>query len=661
MKTRPSSTRPLRSEITRAVATFRSDPGLLGLKLRPRWQQRRQEAAPVAGAPPRPKIAAIDQDLPAVVGQLRERGVTTGVVYGDAEFRDGLAGATPEVTWDWVSHRDSDVLAGAALPATKDIAGFDALVVGGADVKTAYLNALRWVEHADKVTPVFWVGQGFEYCGSTIPIPAEVEAADIYLFHHFADFFPIKDPLLVRVTSADARSHHERFLLMRPQETVHFTLDDLLPDREGTAVIEVRTSHPALTGNRHPRWRVWADLFWKDSLTSLHGAHDYGPDHVCESRIPLSELRSASLVLTLPNYDHKLSDSDSEVHWARGTSKGTFPRDGLRTIEQVNVAREPQGEAHPGFWGYRYQGHGTSYWFAFDEGSGQDRPSIRGNHEVTVAQVEHRPPLSSERREFLESMEQRGFLFWPHGLPLLDDSSDIEFGFSFEAANPQLSDFILVFYDGDGAVIGRRAIALPKSGYHYADELLAGFTTPEGRRAALVLVSPDWKAMNIDPQRINACGNLVVRNKRTGDRDVTEFQSCWRNLNATIDGFPHWLHPSKGVLGRTNIVGQVRTARGLRTGILAVNGSGNLSHSTSATVKVRLHAPNGAARTAEADMTAFTGRVLWADELFDGLEQFLGGGGYGTVLVTSADADVNCQILTCSTAGSVSLQHMWGY
>ncbi len=76
-----------------------------------------------------------------------------------------------------MSHRDSDILAGAALPAAIDIAGFDAVVVGGADVKTAYLNALRWVERSDKVTPVFWVGQGWEYCGSTIPIPAEVEAA----------------------------------------------------------------------------------------------------------------------------------------------------------------------------------------------------------------------------------------------------------------------------------------------------------------------------------------------------------------------------------------------------------------------------------------------------------------------------------------------------
>jgi hypothetical protein len=660
MTTRPSSARPLRSEVARAVATLRSDPGLLGMKLRQRWQQRRQATAPATGAP-RPKIASIDQNLADVTAQLREREMRTGVVYGDVEFRDALVSATPEVAWDWVSHRDSDVLAGAALPATMDIDRYDGLVVGGADVKTAYLNALRWVERGDKVTPVFWVGQNFEYCGSTIPIPAEIESADIYLFNHFADFFPIKDPLLVRVTSSDSNNHHERFLVMRPQETVHFNLDDLLPDREGTAVIEVRTTHPALTGNRHPRWRVWADLFWKDSLTSLHGAHDYGPDHVCESRIPLSELRSAGLVLTLPNYDRKLSGSDSEVHWTRGTTKGTFPRDGSRTIEQINVPNEPRADTRQGFWGYRYQGHGTSYWFAFDEGSGQDRPSIRGNHEVTVAQVEHRPPLAAERREFLEAMERRGFLFWPHGLPLVDAASDVEFGFSFEAANPRLTDFILVHFDPDGKVLGRRPIALPKSGYHYATELLAGFTTPDGPRPELVLVSPDWKTMNIDPQRINACGNLVVRNKRTGDRDVTEFQSCWRNLNATIDGFPHWLHPSKGVVGRTNIIGQVRTARGLRTGVLMVNGSGNLSHSTTATVRVRLHAASGASRAAEVELSPFTGRILWADELFDGLERFLGDNGYGTVLVTSADADVNCQILTCSTAGSVSLQHMWGY
>ena len=276
---------------------------------------------------------------------------------------------------------------------------------------------------------------------------------------------------------------------------------------------------------------------------------------MCESRLPLSDLSSASLVLTLPNYDHRLSGSDSEVRWTRGDDKGSFTRDEARTVEQITVPPSARTQEHSGFWSYRYQGHGTSYWFAFDEGSGQDHPSLRGNHEVTVAQVEHRPPLAAEKKQFLEAMEQQGFLFWPHGLPLLDERSEIEFGFSFEAANPQISDFVTVLFDADGKLLDRRELTLSRRGYHYQDEVLAGFEVTADRPPKLALISPDWKKMNVDPQRINASGNLVARNKRTGDRDITEFQSCWRNLNATIDGFPHWLHPSKGVVGRTNIIG----------------------------------------------------------------------------------------------------------
>ncbi len=659
MKTKPPSARPMRSEVARAVATLRSDPGLIGMKLRQRWQQRKQQAAPAPGAPPRPKVASIDQSLAQVVQELRARKVRTGVAYADAEFRDELAAAAPDVTWTWVSHRDSDVLAGAALPGTTTGTP-DAVVVGGADVKTAYLNALRWMERSGEVLPVFWVGQNFEYCGSTLPIPAEVEAGDIYLFHHFSDYFPVKDPLLVRVTASDARSHHERYLMMRPQETVRFTLDELLPGREGTAVVEVRTTHPALTGNRHPRWRVWADLFWKGSFTSLHGAHDYGPDHVCESRIPLSEYQTGSLALTLPNYDHKLSDADSALRWSNAGDKGTFTRDGARTIEQITLSGKAAA-SEIGFWGYRYQGHGTSYWFAFDEGRDGTSASLRGNHEVTVALAEYRPPLAAERRDLLGGLEQQGFLFWPHALPLLDETSNVEFGFSFEAANPQISDFVTVLFDGDGRQLARREISLPIRGYHYREEVLAGYDAASDRRPALALISPDWKKMKVDPQQMKAVGNLVIRDRRTGDRDVTEFQSCWRNLNATVDGFPHWLHPSKGVIGRTNVLGHVRSGGGLRTGILAANGAGNLRHATTATVRVRLHAPSGASRSSEVELPAFTSKVLWVDELFPDMAGFLGTEGYGAALVTSADADVNCQILTCSATGSVSLQHLWGY
>lgn len=628
------------------------------MKVRQRWSRRKQRAEPPPGAL-RPRIASIDRDLATVVGELRRRQVRSGVVYGDTEFNASLRGAAPEIAWDWVSHRDGDLLSGAALPGPT-LAGRDAVVVGGTDVKTAYINALRWLDRSGMVVPVLWVGQNFEYCGSTLPIPAEVDSADIYLFHHFADFFPIKDPLLVRVTGSDSATESERLLLVRPRETVHFALEELLPDRKGTAVIEVRTSHPSLTGNRHPRWRVWADLFWKDSLTSLHGAHDYGPDRVCESRIALSECPSGSLVVTLPNYDRRLGDSDTEVRWTQGDAGGTFTRDPELAVEQITVPGKPAADQGKAFLGYRYRGHGTSYWFAFEDDLGE-RASLCGNHEVTVAQVEHRPALAHDRRQFLERMEERDFLFWPHGLPITDPSADVEFGFSFESANPQIFDFRLVSFDAQGEVLNRTAISLPNRGYHYADDLVATIDPGGATRPALVVVSPDWKRMNVDPQQINASGNLVARNRRTGDRDLTEFQSCWRNLNATVEGFPHWLHPSKGVVGRTSVVGHVRSGRGLRTGIVVVNGSGNLSHSTAATVRVVLHAQSGAARAGAVTVAAFTWRLIWLDELLDGLTDFLGSGGFGTCLVTSGDADVNCQILTCSSAGAVSLQHLWGY
>ena len=72
-------------------------------------------------------------------------------------------------------------------------------------------------------------------------------------------------------------------------------------------------------------------------------------------------------------------------------------------------------------------------------------------------------------------MEQQGFLFWPHGLPLLDDTSEIEFGFSFESANPQISDFVTVLFDADGALLDRRNVIVPRSrGYRLSGRAARG-------------------------------------------------------------------------------------------------------------------------------------------------------------------------------------------
>jgi hypothetical protein len=653
----------LRSEIVRGLRTLRSDPALFRMKVQERLQRRNGgEQAPQAAAPAaaRPKIASINHDLGWAVREVERHAAGKGIVYGDSAFRESVADAMPHVQWTWISHRERDLLSGAGLPTTMDFTLHDVVVVGGADVKTAYLNALRWMGHSTAIIPVLWVGENFEYCGSTMPIPTQIESADVYLFHHFADFFPIKDPLLVRWTATDQATRTERYLLVNPQETIHFSLDELLPGRQGPAVVEVQTTHPALTGNRHPRWRVWADLFWRGSLTSLHGAHDYGPDHVCESRIPMSQCPVGTLTITLPNYETHLSSAGADVRWTRDGHTDSFTRDASVAIEELAVTTQPTPAGGYPFLGYRYHGHGTTYWYSFEDSAGDGRCSLSSNHEITVAQIEHSPSLDSDKRRFLEDLEERGFLFHPHALPILDPRTRLELGFSFEWANPRVFDFVFAAFDARGKLLRRREASLTDAGYHYPADLLPALADGGGHNPALVLISPNWKTMAADPQDINVAGHMVVRHAETGDHDVTEFQSCWRNLNATIDGFPHWLNPAKGVLGRTSVIGHVRCKGGLRTALLVVNASGNLNHSTPAQVRVRLHSPSGESRTGHVNVAAFTYQLVWMDELFDDLTAFLDAG-YGTCFINSPDADVNCQIITTSVDGSVSLQHLWGY
>ncbi len=49
-------------------------------------------------------------------------------------------------------------------------------------------------------------------------------------------------------------------------------------------------------------------------------------------------------------------------------------------------------------------------------------------------------------------------------------------------------------------------------------------------------------------------------------------------MGADIPTLPHWLHPSIGIMGRTNVIGRVRTRGGFRTGVFVANASGNLNY-----------------------------------------------------------------------------------
>ena len=155
-------------------------------------------------------------------------------------------------------------------------------------------------------------------------------------------------------------------------------------------------------------------------------------------------------------------------------------------------------------------------------------------------------------------------------------------------------------------------------------------------------------------------GNLVIRNQRTNDKDVTEFQACWRNLGAKVKSVPHWLHPSHSVIGRTNVLARVINGAGVKTGVAIVYGGGYLNYRQGAQFSVKVYNPRGQVLSFESDIPAFTHQLLWLDEIFPDLSDFLTDG-FGTCFVRSHDADFNCQLVTTYQDRSVSLQHLWGY
>ena len=155
--------------------------------------------------------------------------------------------------------------------------------------------------------------------------------------------------------------------------------------------------------------------------------------------------------------------------------------------------------------------------------------------------------------------------------------------------------------------------------------------------------------------------NLMVRHRRSHDQDFTEFQSCWRNLGSIVPGFPHWLTDQLAVIGRTNVFGRARCDKGLRTGVIVVNGSGRLNYRGVARTDLVVINNDGQRVVAQVTIPAFTWRMVWLDDMFPDLAAHLGHSGNGALLVQSGDADLNSQIVTTTPAGAVSLQHLWGY
>lgn len=549
-------------------------------------------------------------------------------IYGNQAFSEVMAEAVVGATW--ISHRLDDLAAGAIQVSASTLEQFDAVVVGGPDLNMAYANLLHHVKTQTNPPMIQWVGDGFEMSGSTLPVPASVNEAHIYLFHHFDQLFGVKDPLLVEVSVRGETIDLSFQELVAPGATAFWRLSELAFDRSEAVVIEVRTQHPKLSGCRHQRWRVWADVISGDSIASLHGAHDFGPNHRAEAVLPTSNVGTAGRYeLVIPNYDGELP-ADSAVRLGTGTTQ--------RSTAPLTVLHVPAQVAVP----YSYQGHGTAFWFGFDASG-----SLSANHEANVSSARDEYPMSVASRSRLAAASSAGFVPSLHLLPLCGTDLGLQFGASIDWANPMPRSLRVCVFNSAGVVISDEIRTDLKSEI-WAPEVAANIPG-----ASIVGIAPDFVGCDLDPQAWTCMFNLVAR-QASGDRDATEFQSSWRNLGVSVPGFPHWLHESKGVRGSTSVVGRWTTNSGWRTFLMAVNGSGSLSYTTTAALSVSVLGTNGAV-VENHDVSVGPFGSSWLEiGLMTPSER-------GSLVVQSSEADFTCQVVTITPDQAVGLQHLWGY
>lgn len=624
----------------------------------------------------------VNHSLPDQIAALSRLGAESIVTYGDQAFAAEVNHALSEsplseTTLEWASSTFDDQQAGAKRPDQIDWAECDAVLIGGPLLPHAYRHAIALMADAAVAKPIFWVGDGFEFCGGSLPVPAEAEDAEVYLFQHFEQYFGVKQPLMVKIELRDSRTSRVEWRILRPGSTLRLVLSEMLPDRAGPAVFLVRTEHPELTRGRHNRWRFTADIHWRSSLTTLHGGHDFrGPQAKNSFRLNTALIDHGELVVTLPNYNQDCPPEAATVNvtapidLARAVPS-RFERDPALPIDQLTVTLPPDADAgaptaqEQRLLHYQYQGYGGSFWFGFETNdTAAGGSTILANHTLGFRRFDDDVSLTAEKRARLESVLAAGYRVHPYPVPITRPQDSLLFGFCFDTADPHIPHYVLDIYNSDGRLIANCGYDAPISGVVDSDQILASIgrsgQSTQADEAGMFIVRPDWLRCDIDPAKARFFGDLVVRNRSSGDHDRTEFQSCWRNLGTDVPEYPHWIHPSRSVSGTTNLMGRVLHRDGVRSGVLLVNASGYQEYGTTANAEISVLSPDGRTEAAECTVAAFTSRLIWLDELFFDLSAHLSEG-FGTMLVQSRDADINCQMVTSTAEGAVSLQHMWGY
>lgn len=607
----------------------------------------------------------ISQGLDQVTKVLRADNVRRLLVQGDRAFFGQVKAALPDLSLQWSSSSYHDVMDGALNPEGVDYAAIDAIICGGGDAVTCYRHAVARLADFDGSKPVHWVADNWEFCAGTLPTPSGITGGEIIVFNHFQHFFGVKDPLQFRIETLQGEARKYFYRILQPNESLLLHLSDLAGDMDRPICVLVHVSHPMLTRGRHFRYRVCADLHWRDSFTTLHGAHEFltSPDYHFEFRLAHGSFRAGEVALTVPNYGLDMGD-DREIRiTADGEPRRTAVRNSGIYLEEVKTPT--CGLDGNRSIGWTYRGYGGSFWFALeDEGNliGGHRGCILGNHHQSVPILDrHQTPPDDAELDWYRRMAQSGFIVRPHALPLVDAAAPFRFGFEWDGANPPVNRFHVHYFDGAGSPIGDAPYRKTRPGPAFGEDLLAAWGDPAGSAAKLAIIAPDWIGGRLRHKGMKKMANLFVEMRGTKDRDATEFQDCWRNCGVVVEGLPHFANPSAAVFGRSNLFGRVRCDPGYRTAVVAIHGAGWLGHRGTAHLEIMVRDLEGSPIVASADIPAFCWRVLWLDELFPDLMKHLAPDHFGALLVQCHDADLNCQLLTVSDQGAVGLQHLWGY
>jgi hypothetical protein len=654
-------------ELSGGRLPWRGLVSLLGLPWGGRKRKKFKGGMPLAGGSAADSKTRASQSLAQALTLIRQDGAKSVGICGDAGFLQAARGAATDIQWVWLSNDFlQDQPQGAKPLTTASLATLDAVLVGGKDIATNYRLVLRQMLAASPETPIHWVADNWEFCGGTLAVPKEIEDADSLIFNHFEEFFGIKDPLQFRFELITEGGIQRSYRILGPNQSINLNLKSLMPKRADAVCLKIWVTHPQLTRGRHYRFRPCADVFWKDSFTIVHGSHQFfkNANKRQEFRLIDGVIRRGHAIMTVPNYDLDMGSND-EITVGSGSGKTIQKRNRRRPLEEVHFPRLNEASRERHYYAAGYHGYGTSFWYALEEGFSSlpgKQGSLSGNHLCRVgmdnrADVVFRP----EERRLIEQATAAGFMVFPCCVPIVRGQGQLSFGFNFDASNPPFDDYQLRFYDAAGRFVGESRYHKAFIGPAFIESVLEQAPETARQSATMALVAPDYLATDLAPQRLVTTADLVVRHQVTGDQDATEFQSSWRNLGTQVPTLPHWLHPSIGVIGRTNVIGRVRCRDGHRTGVFVANASGNLNYEMSARCEVSAINLSGHRLSHVVTLPAFGAQVIWLDDVMPGLATHLGDGGIGALQVKSADADLTAHVIGLSSDGAVGLQHLWGY